>query len=102
MVQPGWHGRIDRARNEVSRADAETLRPAWLVCDDFMLTSLPAEFDVVVGDSPHVRQERIPAPLLAEYRQRYRTLLERAARVLPCRSIKARWILLSSASFPCA
>src|SRR3546814_14108198 len=35
-------------------------------------------FDFVVGNPPYVRQERIPASLLAEYRRRYRTLYARA------------------------
>src|SRR3546814_16514862 len=35
-------------------------------------------FDFVVGNPPYVRQERIPASLLAEYRRRYRTLYDRA------------------------
>src|SRR3546814_4324262 len=35
-------------------------------------------FDFVVDNPPYVRQERIPASLLAEYRRRYRTLYDRA------------------------
>lgn len=67
----------------IARADAEALCAAWLVCDDFLLTSLPGEFDVVVGNPPYVRQERIPASLLAEYRQRYHTLFDRADLYVP-------------------
>jgi hypothetical protein len=63
--------------------DAEALCDAWLVCDDFLLAALPGEFDVVVGNPPYVRQERIPAALLAEYRQRFRTLYDRADLYVP-------------------
>jgi hypothetical protein len=67
----------------ISHADAEALCAGWLICDDFLLAALPGEFDVVVGNPPYVRQERIPAPLLAEYRQRYRTLFDRADLYVP-------------------
>ncbi|MBK9493983.1 MAG: Eco57I restriction-modification methylase domain-containing protein [Xanthomonadales bacterium] len=67
----------------IAHADAVGLCAAWLIGDDFLLTSLPGEFDVVVGNPPYVRQERIPAPLLAEYRQRYRTLFDRADLYVP-------------------
>jgi hypothetical protein len=67
----------------VSQSDAESLCSAWLVCDDFLLAPLPGEFDVVVGNPPYVRQERIPAALLAEYRQRFRTLFDRADLYVP-------------------
>src|SRR3546814_1884181 len=49
-----------------------------MIRDDFLLCSLAAMFDFVVGNPPYVRQERIPASLLAEYRRRYRTLYDRA------------------------
>src|SRR3546814_1594882 len=49
-----------------------------MIRDDFLLCSLSAMFDFVVGNPPYVRQERIPASLLAEYRRRYRTLYDRA------------------------
>lgn len=67
----------------IAAADARALCAAWLICDDFLLTALPGEFDVVAGNPPYVRQERIPAPLLAEYRQRYRTLFDRADLYVP-------------------
>lgn len=63
--------------------EADTLCATWLLQDDFLLTALPAEFDVVVGNPPYVRQERIPAPLLAEYRRRYNTLYDRADLYVP-------------------
>jgi len=63
--------------------DAQALVSEWLVCDDFLLCALPGEFDVVVGNPPYVRQERIPAALLDEYRRRYRTLYDRADLYVP-------------------
>ncbi len=61
----------------------EALCEAWLVGDDFLLTALPEPFDIVVGNPPYVRQERIPAALLAEYRRRYRTIYGRADLYIP-------------------
>lgn len=55
----------------------------WLVSDDFLLAPVTREFDVVVGNPPYVRQERIPGPLLAEYRRRYTTLFDRADLYVP-------------------
>lgn len=63
--------------------DASALCDAWLVCDDFLLTQIPGPFDVVVGNPPYVRQERIAGPLLAEYRRRYATIYDRADLYVP-------------------
>lgn len=60
------------ARTAVSIADR------WLLHGDFLLTPLPEAFDVVIGNPPYVRQEMIPAVLLAEYRSRYSTMYDRA------------------------
>jgi len=62
---------------------AEELCDAWLIGDDFLLTPLPRPFDVVIGNPPYVRQERIPGPLLAEYRRRYPTIYGRADLYIP-------------------
>lgn len=62
---------------------AEAIADAWLIHGDFLLTRLPNTFDVVVGNPPYVRQELIPAPLLAEYRSRYATLYDRADLYVP-------------------
>jgi Eco57I restriction-modification methylase/TaqI-like C-terminal specificity domain len=59
-------------------ASAENLVAKWLINDDFLLADLDGRFDFVVGNPPYVRQERIPAPLLAAYRWRYATLYDRA------------------------
>ncbi|WP_236086071.1 Eco57I restriction-modification methylase domain-containing protein [Pseudomonas aeruginosa] len=62
---------------------AACLVDRWLVQGDFLLTPLEGEFDFVVGNPPYVRQELIPAPLLAEYRRRYQTLYDRADLYVP-------------------
>lgn len=70
-------------RAGLSPADAHALCDAWLICDDFLLCALDGEFDIVVGNPPYVRQERIPAALLSEYRSRFRTLYDRADLYVP-------------------
>lgn len=67
----------------IKKAAAETLARRWLVCADFLLAPLPGAFDFVVGNPPYVRQELIPAALLAEYRARFRTLYDRADLYVP-------------------
>lgn len=66
-----------------SPADAASLTQTWLVLDDFLLADLPTGFDLVVGNPPYVRQERIPDPLLAEYRRRFATIYDRADLYIP-------------------
>ena len=48
---------------------AEALISRWLMQGDFLLAPLDGSFDFVLGNPPYVRQELIPAPLLAEYRR---------------------------------
>lgn len=67
----------------ISFEHAHALVNEWLVCDDFLLSPLAGEFDVVVGNPPYVRQERIHGVLLNEYRRRYRTLYDRADLYVP-------------------
>jgi len=71
------------AEAEFSKNDAEELAGAWLVNGDFLLENFPMGFDFVVGNPPYVRQEIIPAELLAAYRQRYATLYDRADLYVP-------------------
>ena len=59
------------------------LADCWLVQGDFLLEPLEPTFDFVLGNPPYVRQELIPAPLLAEYRRRYATLYDRADLYIP-------------------
>lgn len=67
----------------IAAASAVALVDVWLVRGDFLLVTLPEAFDVVVGNPPYVRQELIPAALLAEYRSRYTTLYDRADLYIP-------------------
>lgn len=67
----------------LSAADARDLCSAWLICDDFLLCGLQDGFDVIVGNPPYVRQERIPGALLNEYRSRFNTLYDRADLYVP-------------------
>ncbi|RME22109.1 MAG: modification methylase PaeR7I [Deltaproteobacteria bacterium] len=67
----------------LSEDSARRLVDEWLICDDFLLTALPEGFDVIVGNPPYVRQERIPDELLSEYRRRYRTIFDRADLYVP-------------------
>lgn len=56
---------------------------SWLLQGDFLLSEFQGEFDFIVGNPPYVRQELIPAPLLAEYRRRYASLYDRADLYIP-------------------
>jgi hypothetical protein len=68
---------------KVSSAAAEKLLKVWLVQGDFLLADLPFQFTHIVGNPPYVRQEMIPDVLLAEYRQRFDTLYDRADLYIP-------------------
>jgi len=75
---------IDRLlKHDISRDDAKQLADSWLIAGDFLLVDLPGRFDVVLGNPPYVRQERIPDALMAEYRARYRTIYDRADLYIP-------------------
>lgn len=63
--------------------DANKLVSAWLKQDDFLLTRLDECFDVVVGNPPYVRQERIPDALLRTYKHTFKTLYDRADLYVP-------------------
>lgn len=62
---------------------AASIADRWLSHGDFLLTALPDDFDVVIGNPPYVRQEMIPGVLLAEYRSRYVTMYDRADLYIP-------------------
>lgn len=70
-------------RKGVVAKTATALAGRWLYQGDFLLAPLKGEFDFVVGNPPYVRQELIPAPLLAEYRSRYQTMYDRADIYIP-------------------
>lgn len=69
--------------NGFTADSAKELADEWLIQDDFLLRSFDSAFDYVVGNPPYVRQELIPAALLAEYRRRYQTLYDRADLYVP-------------------
>ncbi len=66
-----------------TQMDAASLTQHWLSNADFLLEAFDSDFDFVVGNPPYVRQELIPAEMLAEYRQRYATLYDRADLYVP-------------------
>ncbi|AXG43289.1 N-6 DNA methylase [Photorhabdus laumondii subsp. laumondii] len=70
-------------RQGIAANAAVTLASYWLSQGDFLLAPLEGQFDFVVGNPPYVRQELIPAPLLAEYRSRYLTMYDRADIYIP-------------------
>lgn len=67
----------------LSNVQASALVDTWVLNGDFLLTDLDGEFDVVIGNPPYVRQELIPDILLAEYRNRYSTIYDRADLYVP-------------------
>ena len=71
------------AQHGIDAKPAMALAETWLIHGDFLLVDLPDPFDIVVGNPPYVRQELIPAALLAEYRSRYATLYDRADLYIP-------------------
>lgn len=70
-------------RSGISLKESLRVVNIWLLHGDFLLSELPGKFDFVVGNPPYVRQELIPAPLLAEYRRLYASLYDRADLYVP-------------------
>lgn len=70
-------------RFRIPEHTAERLVSEWLIQGDFLIEPFKAEFDFVAGNPPYVRQELIPAPLLAEYKARFSTLYDRADLYIP-------------------
>ena len=68
---------------DISTADAHTLADKWLIQGDFLLEPLDGCFDFVAGNPPYLRQELIPDVLMAEYRERYQTIYDRADLYIP-------------------
>ncbi|MEO1046379.1 MAG: Eco57I restriction-modification methylase domain-containing protein [Pseudomonadota bacterium] len=66
-----------------TRSFAVKLTENWLHQGDFLLSSVDGQFDFVVGNPPYVRQEMIPAVLIAEYRKRFDTIFDRADIYVP-------------------
>jgi len=57
---------------------ARRLTAKWLVCGDFLLSSIEGGFDFVFGNPPYIRQDLIADATLARYRSRYHTITGRA------------------------
>ncbi len=75
---------IERLKQaDIEHACAVAIADCWLAQGDFLLAPLEGQFDFVVGNPPYVRQELIPAPLLAAYRGRYPTMYDRADIYIP-------------------
>ena len=70
-------------REGISASAASGIVSRWLTQGDFLLERQNTRFDFVVGNPPYVRPELIPAPLLTEYRRRYRTMYDRADLYVP-------------------
>jgi len=68
---------------DICENDAHSLVDGWLKQDDFLLTDITGQFEFVIGNPPYVRQERIPATLLQQYRSRYQTMYNRADLYIP-------------------
>jgi hypothetical protein len=68
---------------QIDHQSAVALADRWLVQGDFLLAPIDGQFDFVIGNPPYVRQELIPAPLLAAYRARYPTMYDRADIYIP-------------------
>lgn len=60
------------------KAAAKNLANNWVICADFLDTSLSRTFDFVVGNPPYVRQEAIPKELVEDYRKRFSCFYDRA------------------------
>jgi hypothetical protein len=67
----------------IASAATEKILDTWLIQGDFLLTEFPFQFTHIAGNPPYVRQELIPAVLLAEYRHRFDTLFDRADLYIP-------------------
>jgi len=67
----------------LTEQQSEILLKQWLCQGDFLLVPFSGSFDCIVGNPPYVRQELIPDTLLAEYKVRYRTVVDRADLYIP-------------------
>lgn len=70
-------------QNGFSVYEAGELSDNWLINGDFLRTDFDQGFDYVIGNPPYVRQELIPEALLMAYRQRYKTMYDRADLYIP-------------------
>ncbi|MBI3259660.1 MAG: Eco57I restriction-modification methylase domain-containing protein [Ignavibacteriae bacterium] len=62
----------------VPQEDIEKLLKDWLIQGDFLLIEPPFDFNFVIGNPPYIRQELLSADVLFQYRQKYKTMYDRA------------------------
>ncbi|KAB2934551.1 MAG: N-6 DNA methylase [Candidatus Contendobacter sp.] len=81
----GTHGKLMALLGKAGFSDPQcsALADVWLNQGDFLLTAFPEIFTHVVGNPPYVRQELIPDALMTEYRQRFKTIFDRADLYIP-------------------
>ena len=70
-------------RSGFKQLDTEAIVNDWLIHGDFLLADIDGTFDYVIGNPPYIRQEMIADVLMAEYRQRYQTIYDRADIYIP-------------------
>lgn len=72
---------IEQVLNEegIANGTAKSLVEKWIHEDDFLLTAIePGNFDAIVGNPPYIRIEQLAPEIQAEYRDRYKSLYDRA------------------------
>lgn len=67
----------------IQARDALALADGWLADDDFLLRECDGTFTHIVGNPPYVRQELIPDIIWAAYRDRFKTIYDRADIYVP-------------------
>jgi type I restriction-modification system DNA methylase subunit len=67
----------------IAHKQAKSLASHWLKQADFLLIDIFVKYDFIVGNPPYVRQELISPELISEYRNRYRTIFDRADLYIP-------------------
>jgi hypothetical protein len=66
-----------------SHDESDRLVKQWIRTANFLLTDIPGQFDLIVGNPPYVRQELISAELMNIYRSLYQTIYDRADLYIP-------------------
>ncbi|MDO5580899.1 MAG: TaqI-like C-terminal specificity domain-containing protein [Planctomycetia bacterium] len=67
----------------ISSKRGSFLADQWMIQGDFLLKAIKDKFSFIAGNPPYLRQERIPEPLLMEYRRRYCSMFDRADLYVP-------------------
>ena len=69
--------------HRVSASDTHQLLNKWLIQGDFLLQDFDIRFTHIAGNPPYIRQESLPKDLMIEYRQRFKTIYDRADIYIP-------------------